>query len=62
MSKAQVYVVRIYGAAPDGSLLGIVEDVERGLRERFNSVSELWQILVSLHRASNLEDQQRHDD
>ena len=49
MATPQVYVVRIYSATPDGSLLGVVEDVERGSRERFTCAAELWGILTELY-------------
>jgi len=52
MSKAQVYVVRIYGAAPEAlQLRGIVEDVEQGSRASFTRASELWDILIQWYEA-----------
>ena len=63
MGRAQVYVVRIYDAAPDGSQLrGIVEDIESGSHDRFASVSDLWEILRRLYAAHSTLRKQDGDD
>jgi hypothetical protein len=46
MATVQVYVVRIYHAAPDGShLRGILEDIQAGSRDQFANAIELCDIL-----------------
>ena len=44
MASIRSYVVRIYRSSRTG-MTGVVEDVQTGRTQAFNSVTELWQAL-----------------
>lgn len=52
LMKGRTYIIHIYRGEEDNpeSLIGTIEDVEKGVKERFNGMGGLWEKINGAQR------------